>query len=80
MNYIYLVIFQGGNRHLLNVIRTNEKYDNTPLYAKASRHTYQEEEPARKVMHKLAKDNFLSYIDESGTIIEYKVNNNKYLD
>ena len=78
MKYIYLIIFQGGHSHLINVIRTRE--DKVNLYAQASRHTYEDQEIARDVAAKLAKDNYLSYMTGDGTIIEYKFNHDKYLD
>ena len=60
MKEIYLIIFQGGDRNVINVVRTNEKF--LKLYAKASRHNYETEDEAVKVAIKLATDNHIRYI------------------
>ncbi len=80
MNYdkeIYIIIFQGGDRTKINVVRTNESF--LKLYSRASKYIYDNEEEATDTAIKLAKENYLSYIG-NGDISEYSKPNKQYLD
>ena len=62
MKEIYLIIFQGGDKNVLNVVRTQEKF--IQLYSKASRYNYDDRDEAIEIAIRLAKENSLRYIGD----------------